>query len=50
MASVLAFNYYDLSSNPADAYIFSVKLVFEKTKNKQKTPKLAHLKQSFVKF
>ena len=26
----------NLSSNPADAYSFSVKFVFEKTENKQK--------------
>ena len=30
------------SSNPAEAYIFSVKFVFEKNEKKQKRPGLAH--------
>ena len=33
---MLAFYSNDLSSNPADAYSFSVKFVFEKNENKQK--------------
>ena len=36
MVSVLAFYSDDPSSNPADAYSFFVKLVFEKIENKQK--------------
>ena len=35
MVSVLAFYSDDPSSNPADAYSFSVKFVFEKDENKQ---------------
>ena len=33
---VLAFYSDDPSSNPADAYSFSVQIVFEKNENKQK--------------
>ena len=36
IVSVLAFYYNDPSSNPADAYSFSVKSVFDKNENKQK--------------
>ena len=36
MASVLTFYSDDTSSDPAEVYIFSVKFVFEKNKNKQK--------------
>ena len=36
VVSVLAFYSDDPSSNPADAYSFSVQIVFEKNKNKQK--------------
>ena len=36
MVSVLVFYSDDESSNPADAYSFSVKFVFEKNENKQK--------------
>ena len=43
MVSVLAFYSDDLSLNPADAYSFSVKFVFEKNENKQK---VAENKQS----
>ena len=35
MFRVLAFYSDDPSSNPADAYSFSVKVVFETNKNKQ---------------
>ena len=34
VVSVLALYSDDQSSNPAEAYIFSVKFVFEKNKNK----------------
>ena len=36
MVSVLAFYSNDPSSNPAEAYSFSVTFVFEKNENKQK--------------
>ena len=36
MVSVLAFYSDDPSSNPADAYSFSVQILFEKNENKQK--------------
>ena len=36
MVSVLACYSDDLSSNPAEAYSFSVKFEFEKNENKQK--------------
>ena len=36
VVSMLAFYSNDPSSNPADAYSFSVKFVFEKNENKQK--------------
>ena len=36
VVSVLAFYSDDPSSNPADAYSFSVQIVFEKNENKQK--------------
>ena len=36
MVSVLAFNSDNPSSNPAEAYSFSVKIVFEKKRIKQK--------------
>ena len=41
---VLAFYSDDLSLNPAEAYIFSVKFVFEKNESKQKRPGMDHLK------
>ena len=36
MVSMLAFYSDDLSSNPAEAYCFFCKIVFEKNENKQK--------------
>ena len=36
------FKSYDPSSNPTDAYSFSVTFVFKKTKIKKKRPGLAH--------
>ena len=36
VVSVLAFYSDNPSSNPADAYSFSVQIVFEKNENKQK--------------
>ena len=36
VVSELAFYSDDLSSNPAEAYSFAVKFVFEKNENKQK--------------
>ena len=36
VVSVLSFYSDDPSSNPAEAYIFTVKFVFEKNENKQK--------------
>ena len=40
MVSVLAFYSDDPSSNPADAYSFSVKFVYEKNENKQKEARI----------
>ena len=37
-----AFNSNDLSSNPTEAYSYSVKFVFEKIENKHKKVGLAH--------
>ena len=43
MVSVLALFSNDPSSNPADAYSFSIQFVFEKNENKnKKRPGLAH--------
>ena len=38
VVGVLAFNSNNSSSNPAEAYSFSVKFMFEKNQNKQKGP------------
>ena len=49
MVSVLAFYSDNLSSNPAEAYIFSVRFVFEKNENKtKKMPGLAHFLKTIV--
>ena len=48
MVSVLAFYSDDPSSNPTEAYSFSVKFVFEKNKNKQKEAGVGPL--NFLKF
>ena len=42
MVSVLAFYSDDPSSNPAEAYNFSVNFVFEKNQNKQKEAGVGH--------
>ena len=42
MVSMLAFNSDNPSLNPAEAYSFSVKFVFEKNENRQKEAGLAH--------
>ena len=42
VVSVLAFFSDDPSSNPAEAYSFSVNLVFEKNENTQKRPGLVY--------
>ena len=42
VVSVLAFYSDDPSSNPAEAYSFFCKIVFEKNKNEQKEAGLAH--------
>ena len=44
VVSMLPFYSDDKSSNPAEAYIFSVKFVFEKNESKQKRPGMDHLK------
>ena len=43
VVNVLTLYSHDPSSNPAEAYSFSVKFVFEKNKNKQKRPGVAQL-------
>ena len=48
VVSVLAFYSDDPSSNPTEAYSFSVKFVFEKNKNKQKEAGVGPL--NFLKF
>ena len=51
MVSVLAFYSDNPSSNPADAYSFSVQIVFEKNENKQKEAGVAHfLKKTTSKY
>ena len=45
VVSMLAFYSNDPSSNPADAYCFSVKFVFEKNENKQKEAGVGPLKK-----
>ena len=45
MVSVLAFYSDDPSSNPAEVYNFSVKLLLKRTKINKKRPGLAHLKK-----
>ena len=42
VVSVLAFYSDDPSSNPAEAYSFSVNFVFEKNQNKQKEGGVGH--------
>ena len=44
VVSVLAFYSNDPSSNPADAYSFSVEFVFEKNENKQKRGRVGPFK------
>ena len=46
VVSVLAFYSNDPISNPAKAYSFLVKFVFEKNKNKQKRPGLPIFKKN----
>ena len=46
VVSVLAFYSDDPSSNPAEAYNFSCKNVFEKNENKQKRGRGFHIKIS----
>ena len=48
VVSVVAYYSDDPSSNPADAYSFSVKFVFKKNENKQKRPRLAHFCKNIV--
>ena len=43
MVSVLAFYSDDPSSNPADAYSFSVKFVYEKNENKRLKTSIAKI-------
>ena len=43
--SMLACSSVNLSLNPAEAYSFFYKMLFEKNKNKQKETGLAHLKK-----
>ena len=45
VVSKLAFYSNNLSSNPTDAYSFSVKFVFEKNENKQKEAVVGPLKR-----
>ena len=46
VVSVLAFYSEDPSSNPPDAYRFSVQFVFEKIENKQKEAEVGPFKKS----
>ena len=48
VVSMLAFYSNDPSSNPADAYCFSVKFVFEKNENKQKEAGVGPFKKVHV--
>ena len=43
VVSMLAFSSDDLSSNPAEASVLTVKFVFEKKEDKQKGAGVAHL-------
>ena len=45
MVSVLAFYSDDPSSNPAEVYNFSVKLLLKRTKINKKRPGLVHFKK-----
>ena len=45
MISVLAFNFGDMSSNPAEAYIFLQNLCLKRTKINKKRPGFAKLKK-----
>ena len=47
MVSVLPFYSDDPSSNPAEVFNFSVKLLLKRTKINKKRPELAHLKKEF---
>ena len=49
VVSVFAFYSDDLSSNPSEAYRFSIKFVFEKNKNKQKEAGVGTFKKVFSK-
>ena len=46
VVSVLALYSDDPSSNPAEVYIFSVKLNLKRTKINKKRPELAHFQKS----
>ena len=48
VVSVLAFYSDDPSSNPAEVYNFSVKLLLKRTKINKKRPGLAHFKKNNV--
>ena len=48
MVSVLAFYSDDPSSNPAEVYNFSVKLLLKRTKINKKRPGLAHFKKKVL--
>ena len=50
VVSVLAFYSDDPSSNPAEAYSFSCKIVFEKNKNKQKESRVGIVQKFFFEF
>ena len=48
MVSVLAFYSDNPSSNPAEVYNFSVKLLLKRTKINKKRPGLAHFKKKVL--
>ena len=48
VVNVIAFHSDNPSSNPADAYVFSVKIVLEKTKNKQKQARVGPIKKNIT--
>ena len=48
MVIVLSFNSDDPSSNSAEVYSFSAKMLFEKNENKHKQTVLARLKNLFM--
>ena len=50
VVSMLAFNSDNPSLNPAEAYSFSVKFVFEKNENRQKEAGLAHFLKKQVRI